>query len=128
MRVHGEDVASSVREWVKDDIKKGPSSRYELGKFFFGVSTGTLGLFAGLLKFATPVPSLDALTISCFAALLFSMLVAIYMATPIVTRISRDIELYSEYNRIVLLVVKFIVLWFGLWVIGFILGAIKLFQ
>ena len=38
----GEDVASSVRDWLKEEIKKGPGSKNDLGKFYFSVSTGTL--------------------------------------------------------------------------------------
>ena len=82
MKIRGEDIASSVRVWLKEDIKKGPSSKNELGKFFFGVSTGTLGLFATLLKFAVEKPTLDCLTVLCFLLLLVSCIVALYMAVP----------------------------------------------
>ena len=128
MKIRGEDVASSVREWIKEDIKKGPSTRHELGKFFVGVSTGTLGLFATLLKFAVKDPSLDFLTIACFAALLLSLVVGLYMALPNVTRVREGMELYDEYNSIVHLIIKLIAAWFVLWTVGFILGGAKLFQ
>jgi hypothetical protein len=128
MRLRGEDVAASVRDWIKEDIKKGPSSRHDLGKFFVGVSTGTLGLFATLLKFAVEHPSLDFLTIACFFTLLLSVVVGLYMALPNVTRVEEDMELYAEYNSIVGLIFQLITAWFTLWIIGFVLGAVKLFQ
>lgn len=128
MKLRGEDVASSVREWIKEDIKKGPSSRHELGKFFVGVSTGTLGLFATLLKYAVKEPRLDGLTVGCFVALLLSTVVGLYMAIPNVTRIRENLELYAEYNSIIRLILKLMCAWFSLWMLGFVLGTVKLFQ
>lgn len=128
MKLRGEDVAASVRDWIKEDIKKGPLSRHELGKFFVGVSTGTLGLFATLLKFAVKEPQLDMLTVACFVALLLSTIIGLYMAIPNVTHVREDMELYAEYNSVVKLVIILICAWFLVWTLGFILGAAKLFQ
>jgi hypothetical protein len=127
MRVRGEDVASSVRDWLKEDIRKGPSLKHELGKFFAGVSTGSLTLFATLLKFAVKDPSLDRLTVGCFAAFLASTVLALYMAIPYVVRIREGLELYDEYNRIIRSIIALMGTWFGLWVVGFALGIAKLF-
>lgn len=128
MELRGEDVAASVRDWIKDDIKKGPSSRHELGKFFVGISTGTLGLFATLLKFAVKEPALDWLTGICFVLLLLSVVVGMYMAVPNVTKVREDMELYSEYNAIVGLILKLMSAWLVLWALGFVFGVAKLFQ
>ncbi len=128
MKIRGEDVASSVRDWLKEDIKKGPSSKNELGKFFFGVSTGTVGLFVTLLKFAVKEPTLDCLTILCFLLLLVSCIVALYMAVPYVVRVHKDLELYSEYNKIIRSIIVLMIGWFLLWLLGFLFGVIKLFS
>ena len=128
MKLRGDDVATSVRDWIKEDIKKGPSSRHELGKFFVGISTGTLGLFATLLKFAVKEPKLDAVTATCFVLLLLSTVVGLYMAVPNVTRVREDMELYGEYNSVVRTILKLMCAWFVLWGLGFCFGTAKLFQ
>lgn len=127
MKLRGEDVASSVRDWLKDDIKNGPSSKHELGKFFLGVSTGTLGLFATLLKFAVASPSLDCLTVGCFLTLLLSTVVAVYMAVPTIVQINTNIELYAAYSKSIRSIKLLMALWFGLWLVGFCMGTVKLF-
>lgn len=128
MKLRGEDVASSIRDWLKEDIKKGPSSKHELGKFFLGASTGTLGLFVTLLKFAIEKPALDWLTACCFSSLLISIIIALYMSVPYVVRVKKDIELYSKYNKIIRTIVGLIIGWFVFWVVGFSFGVIKLFS
>ncbi|MBI5015784.1 MAG: hypothetical protein HZB55_09885 [Deltaproteobacteria bacterium] len=127
MMLRGEDVAASVREWLKEDIKRGPSLKHELGKFFIGVSTGTISLFATLLKFAVEKPLLDKRTLACFVALLLSTIVALGMAAPYVVRIRESLDLYDEYNRIISSTIKLMTWWFILWLVGFGLGVARLF-
>jgi hypothetical protein len=128
MNLKGEDVASSVRDWLKEEIKKGPGSKNDLGKFYFSVSIGTLALFATLLKFAVVSPSLDAGTCSCFLILLLSSGVALYMAIPSILRLNADTELYSAYNKMIDSIVVQTGIWFAFWITGFVVGTIKLFS
>ena len=128
MKPRGEDVASAVRDWFKDEIRKAPSARHELGKFFLGVSTSTLGLYATLLKFAVAEPALDGITYACFAALLLSALVGLSMAIPHTIKVTADTELYSTYNRIVRSTIGLMGLWVTSWLAGFVLGTFKLFE
>lgn len=127
MNLRGEEVAASVRDWAKEDIKNGPPSRVELGKFFFTVSTGTLALFATLLKFAVDKPSLSLLTVGCFLFLLGATGLGLYMAIPYVLRIRGETDLWTEYERLIHSTVFLMYLWFVLWLIGFVLGVVKLF-
>jgi len=130
MRPRGEDVASSIRGWLNDDIKNGPSTRGELGKFFFGVSSGTLGLFATLLKVAVDAPAFDSLTISCFLALFASALIGVHMTIPPVLKITDkgEMDIYKEYDKIVRSTIFFMYFWLGIWGIGFFAGIAKLFS
>lgn len=128
MKLTGEDLASAVREWIRQDLRNSPSFRHDLGKFLFTVSTGTLGLFATLLKFAVESPSLDLLTQGSFAALLLSTVVSLYMALPYLIDVTGNLELYSAYNRIVRSIVIWTVVWLALWTAGFVLGVVKLFK
>jgi hypothetical protein len=77
----GEDTAAALREWIKDEIKNAPSSRAELGKFFFGVSTASLGVlvaFKNLDKSIIPNWPVGASLLLLF----FAMLIALFMVTP----------------------------------------------
>jgi hypothetical protein len=127
MRLKGEDVAAGMRDAFKDELKKGPSKRHELGKHFLGVSTGTLGLFSALLKFSVPNPDLDFLTISCFVSLLISIVVALYMSVPFVVEVVGELDVYDKYNEVMRGVFHSSVIWVLAWVVGFLFGIVKLF-
>jgi len=127
MKPTGEDVASAVRDWLKEDIKSGPSFKHELGKFFLGVSTTALGLFATLLKFAVEKPTLDFLTITCFLFFALSTVIGLYMARPPIVFVTADLDLYEKYNEIVNRTITLMNLWFALWLVGFVTGIWKLF-
>jgi hypothetical protein len=126
--ITGDDAASALRDWIKEDIKKGPSFSHELGKFLFGVSTGTLTLFVALLKFAVTAPTLDLLTSGCFVLLLLSGTLALYMAKPYVVKLSTNVDLAAKYGGIIKSSVRRTWVWYGLWFVGFLLGCIKLFE
>lgn len=127
MRLTGEDVASSVRDAFKDELKKGLSKRHELGKYCIGVSTGTLGLFATLLKIAVANPVIDMVAIICFGALLASVFISLYMSIPNVVHITPALNIYDDYNKIVRFTSKLMSFWTLTWLIGFIFGVFKLF-
>lgn len=128
MKITGEDAASALRDWIKEDIKKGPSFSHELGKFLFGVSTGTVTLFVALLKFAVTAPTLDLLTGACFGFLLASGVLALYMAKPYVVKLSGNFDLAAKYGSLIKWSVSQMWVWYVLWVIGLLLGCAKLFE
>ena len=127
MNPTGEDVASAVRDWLKDDIKSGPSSKHDLGKFFLGISTGALGLFATLLKFGVETPALDFLTLSSFILFSLSALIGLWMARPPIVVVTAELNLYKKYNEIIRKTVVLMNIWFVLWLAGFVCGIWRLF-
>ena len=128
MKVRGEDIASAVRDWLKEDIKGASAHRYDLGKFFVGLSTGTLSLFAALLKFATDHPTLNSSTLLCFFFLLASACIGLALAMPRVIRVGEKTELYDEYGQCVRTTIYLTAAWAVLWMIGFVLGVLELFD
>ena len=48
MKLRGEDVVDGLREWIKAELKEGPKQGYDLGKFFFSVSAGTVAALVGI--------------------------------------------------------------------------------
>ena len=49
---HGQDTATALREWIADDIKEASKRIFELGKFLFGVSSGSVGVLVTISKFS----------------------------------------------------------------------------
>ena len=127
MRPRGEDVASAVRDWLKDDLKGVSNRRYDLGKFFFGVSTGTAGLFATLFKFAVEHPTLNDGKVICFGALLLSAMLGLWMALPTVLRIDEQTNLYTEYQSTARSTLYLTLGWTLVWLLGFFFGLTELF-
>lgn len=127
MRPRGEDVASAIRDWLKDDLKGISAKRYDLGKFFFGVSTGTASLFATLFKFATEHPQLSEGKMLCFGALLLSAFIGLWMAFPTVVRVDEQTDLFTEYNSTARSTMYLMLAWAVVWFLGFFLGLAELF-
>lgn len=114
MKPTGEEVASSVREWMKEEMKKGPSLIHELGRFFFTVSSSTLGFVIALDKITTKVGSTGLLILS-FAMLLLSILIALRMAIPKSYDLDGKSDLFVMYEAHMRRMQVLSVCWFLAW-------------
>ena len=68
-------------DWLKEDIKRSASAKESLGKFFFGVSSASVGVVISIIKLSNS-PEIDgagALSLLLFAA---SAAVALWIARP----------------------------------------------
>ena len=122
MKPTGEDTATAVKEWVKEEIKGLPTSRLELGKFFFGVSTATLGVLVTFKKLDTGIVFSWRLGATLFF-LVFSTFVAIFMVIPRIWALGGETDLFKEHHKQLRRMVVFIWLWFGTWLIGVSIGT-----
>jgi ABC-type multidrug transport system permease subunit len=122
MKMRGEDTEAGLREWVKAEIRDGPKQIYDLGKFFFSVSTGTIGAIVAIEKLnqhsAVDCPMLASLLI-----LTTSQLVALDMARPRKYVIGGDTDLLDEYSRQIKSAQVRTWIWFIIWVTGTIFGG-----
>jgi hypothetical protein len=122
MNLEGKDVVDGLRDWLKAEIKGGPSQGYDLGKFFFTVSIGTVGALATLEKLNAS-PKMDKTMIISLIILFFSVLVALNLARPRKYEFSGETDLMVEYTSQIDRVLKMVWLWFVLWLAGAIVGA-----
>lgn len=122
MKPKGEDTASALREWLKEEIKVGPSSRLGLGKFFFGVSSGSLGALVAFKKLDESI-RIDTSAAGSLALLVLSLLVALLMVVPKIWPLRGDTDLLQEHKRQVQLTARSIVVWFLTWLLGISLGV-----
>ena len=126
MKPKGQDTADALRNWIKKDIEVGPSSRNRLGQFFFGVSSGTIGLFVGLTSIVSELDIGKSFVIS-LSTLFFSSAIALYMACPSVIKLTGDTDLFELYTRQIKRIIWFTLFWFGIWILGVVTGIVSLF-
>lgn len=122
MRLKGEDVSEGLREWVKSELKEGPKHGYDLGKFFFSVSAGSIGAIAAIEKLSS-VPKLDCFLILSLALFFISILISITFVFPRIHSIGGETDLLSEYERQVTNVKRLTWGWFIIWLVGALIGC-----
>jgi hypothetical protein len=121
MRPKGEEIAQAIRDWVKDEIKASPSRSYELGRFLFGVSVGTIGIVSAIAKLEQNEALATGYKLS-LVVFSISILVALNMARPRNWRIDGDTNLFDEHKRIIARGIRHTIVWFIFWFSGFALG------
>ena len=125
MKPKGEEIAQGIKAWMADEIKSSPSRSYELGRFLFGVSVGTVGMFAAIEKLGAN-PSFDRwfkLSLLFFSA---SMLSSLNMARPRNWRLNGETNLFDEHKRIIDRGIRHTIIWFITWAVGFGLGIYRI--
>lgn len=128
MLLKGADVDGGLREWIKEEFKSGPGREYDSGKFFFTVSSATIGFIFAAAKLSGAQPIWRPSLIFSFALLLFSTLVAIYMVVPRGWEIDTKTDLFDKRNGIIKRIEKEIFVWLFLWIIGASAGMFTLIR
>lgn len=122
MRLKGDDVESGLRDWVKSELKEGPRQGYDLGKFFFSVSVGTIGILVTIEKLNTNA-ALDAPMLIACILLFLSAVVGLDLVRPRQHSIGGDTDLLQAYEDQIRSVRIHIWIWFPIWVIGSLIGG-----
>src|SRR2546422_4263284 len=95
LRLTGEDVHEGLREWVKADLKESPRQGYDLGKFFFSVSVGTVGALAAIDKL-NQTTRIDAPLLFSLGILFASIIVSLILALPRTSSIGGDSDMHAR--------------------------------
>jgi hypothetical protein len=121
MKPRGQDTTDAIREWSKDELKGGPARAYDLGKFFFTVSTGTAGLVTGVQKLggSTHLSKSFVTSLILFGGSLF---VALNMVRPRLWTLRGDSDLFDEHKKHITRAIYNMWVWFALWFVGAIFG------
>jgi hypothetical protein len=121
MTLKGEDVSVALRDWVKLGIIEVGKNSYDSGKFFFGVTVGSMGLIATLQKLDSKFV-LSLLNISPYIILFISLLLSLNLVLPRDNEVSGDTDLLKAYNEEIEFIRSRIWFWFFSWLIGTGLG------
>jgi hypothetical protein len=122
MKIKGEDLVAGLVDWVKSEIKEAPKQAYDLGKFFFTVSIGTVGTLAAIEKL-NATSAMDAPMIISLVVLFASMLIALDLARPRIVKITGDSDLLTAYTTQVESAILRVKLWFIVWLVGVLFGG-----
>ena len=132
IRIRGEDTADGLREWAKAEIKNAPARVYELGRFLFTASIGSIGVMATLAKLNTQAAgvgaSMDALLMFSLAAFGLSMLFALLMAIPKQRKLDGDTDLLAEHKALIARGQLWTVIWCLVWLTGVLFGLVSVFR
>lgn len=121
-----EDVAAAYREYYRDHIAN--DKRTELGRFLFGVSSTTIGLFVSLLALSnssslTSLRSEVGLLISGLF-LLLSAVCSLRLAVPKTQNVDPTaLELVKLHHSNSVELSRLAFIWFALWFVGLVAGA-----
>lgn len=124
-----DDVSRAYYEWYKEQISK--DKRDELGRFLFGVSSASIGLLFGLDKLSPLglhiTKSLLSWLMVSAALFLLSGVCALYLAVPKNKQIDIErIELIELQRANANEMTRLTIVWFILWFLGLIAGAMAL--
>ncbi len=123
-RIEPEEIIAALREWAREEVKRGPADRRELGRFLFSVSSATIGILLTLAKLGSEASSgVSPTLLAALLTLMISILTAVYMAKPQVWRAGAGTSLLKEYSRQVEHVETESLLWVVSWGIGTLLGT-----
>jgi len=126
-----EDISGAYRDYYKDQVVN--DKRNELGRFLFGVSFTTLGLFVSIIKFSSDIGKFNSYNLVLFIIsgiiLISSALISLKLAIPKNQIIDpTKIELIQFHYKNTVELQRFSVLWFVLWILGLGFGLLGLFS
>ena len=117
MILGGDDIEEGIKNWIKEEIKSGPTREYDLGKFLFSVSSGTTGLLFLAEKLGGSSSWSNSLILS-FIILTCTSALSLFMVVPKKWEIMEDDDLQDVRNNIIKRTVHSAWWWFGLWCLG----------
>jgi hypothetical protein len=112
----GQDTADGLTNWVKKEMADGPSRRYDLGKFFFTVTSATFGILAIFEKLNDQTHFSLVMIFGIFA-LGVSIFISLLMVLPREIRIPNG-DIMKAYLFEIKSFRKDCWLWFVVWVLG----------
>ncbi|MBC8433846.1 MAG: hypothetical protein H8D96_18195 [Desulfobacterales bacterium] len=123
MKLRGQDVEDGLRDWIKGELKDAPSQKYDLGKFFFTVSIGSIGVLVAIEKLSSS-SQIDLPLIVSFVFLFAAIIFSLSMALPEKPKtIGGLTDLLDLYTREIESIRNDSLSWFSLWITGIIFGG-----
>lgn len=120
----GEDTAKALRQWIADDIKEAPKRIFELGKFLFGVSSGSVGVLVTVSKFSGN--TWTWLEWCSLGAFVFSGMISLCISLPRLHMLSAHFDLAEAHGSLVTKASNRMIAWGVSWTSAVILAGFGL--
>ena len=127
IRLLGENTADALRDWVKADITELASTAYDLGKFCFTVSSGSIGLLASLQKLDSAFTA-TSWTLLPYAVFAVTLLLSLNLVMPRNKNVVGDTDLHELHAQEVSFITSRLWIWFVVWLCGLILSLSTLLK
>lgn len=127
MKLDKSNIEEGINSWVKEDLKRGPTLRYELGRFLFGVSSGSVGILISLERLSSQSLLIDYKLSFALLMLLLSSILALKMAIPVTESITEETELITLYRKQIQSIEDLTKWWFVSWLIGLLISMWSLY-
>jgi hypothetical protein len=118
-------VVDSLHEWITEEIKTTSARYFELGKFFFGVSAGTVAAIEVITKALPSFKYSENILLASFFFVGISLIVAVLLVTPKEWLLSGDVHLEKELNKLIGRYRTIVWSWFATWFIGVAIAIIS---
>ena len=117
--------ADALLAWVAEDIKSAPKQIFALGKFLFGVSSGSVGVLISISKFSGNVVW-DATEWTALAGFVFSGALALWLTMPRVHKSDGNFILTEAHGKMVRLTKNLMISWGLFWTAAVVLAGVGL--
>lgn len=124
MKLTGQQIADGINGWFADELKNGPGREYDLGKFMFSVSSGTVGFIMVAAKLDRQIAQWNWALQTGFFFLVLSILVAMFMVVPKKWSVDEKTDLFEKRDSIIRRTVAEAYAWFFVWLVGMICGVL----
>lgn len=125
LHIKGELLVEGLQAWFKKDLVDGASSSGDFGKFFFSVSSASIGSILAITKLGN-ITQDGIFLYSALLLYLFSIIVSIILVYPRYIKANDDTDLFIEYDKQLRKIRYCLVIWFSLWSFGTISAVLSL--
>jgi hypothetical protein len=112
--ISAQDLAEGLQSWVKEEFKQGPLRQYDLAKFFFTVSSGTIGLIVSVEKLSSSL-SVKWYLVTSLVGLFLSIIVSLLMALPKSKKIGFETDIQKYHKNRLIKMENYSGVWFVMW-------------
>ncbi len=122
-----DQICAAALTWMQDEIKTGPASLTDIGKFFFTVSTGSIAAVAAIAKLGSSFQVGWVISLSMLLYLV-SVALAVVIVFPRVWSLSSTTDLLTEYRKKIKRGRLWTIGWLLVWLTAVILSLVALSQ
>ena len=122
-----EQADEALIDWAKEDISKVSAVRFDVAKFFFSVSTFSLGFIPTVWKVLHDKQPFSTLTIASIVVLFISLLLSIYIFWPVFHETGESYDLRVQHENLAKRIRIEGHAWIVLWLLGIVIGGFAVF-